>query len=37
MDYFNQAMALFSNGIITAGSLLTVWGIIQLGRCYQGT
>ncbi|WP_430596371.1 hypothetical protein [Enterococcus sp. DIV2163] len=31
MDYFNQAMSLFSNGIITAGSLLTVWGIIQLG------
>ncbi|AUB54378.1 MULTISPECIES: hypothetical protein [Enterococcus] len=31
MDYFNQAMSLFSNGVITAGSLLTVWGIIQLG------
>ncbi|WP_238699327.1 hypothetical protein [Enterococcus sp. VV15] len=31
MDYFEQAMALFSKGILASGSLLTVWGIIQLG------
>ncbi|MGM9903245.1 hypothetical protein A5844_001957 [Enterococcus sp. 10A9_DIV0425] len=35
MDYFDQAMSLFSKGIITAGSLLTVWGIIQLGTAIK--
>ncbi len=31
MDYFTKAMELFGKGVVAAGSLLTVWGIIQLG------
>ncbi|EMF0149022.1 hypothetical protein NXO50_001142 [Enterococcus hirae] len=35
MDYFEQAMSLFSKGVLASGSLLTVWGIIQLGAAIK--
>ncbi|EOH88724.1 hypothetical protein BH747_06020 [Enterococcus villorum] len=35
MDYFDQAMGLFSKGVFASGSLLTVWGIIQLGAAIK--
>ncbi|EMF0129045.1 hypothetical protein EFL14_RS09235 [Enterococcus hirae] len=35
MDYFEQAMSLFPKGVLASGSLLTVWGIIQLGAAIK--
>lgn len=31
-NMFTQAMQLLSKGVIVAGSLLTAWGLVTLGR-----
>lgn len=35
MNYFSQAMSLLSRGVLAAGALYTVWGIIQLGSAIK--
>jgi hypothetical protein len=31
VNYFNEAMSMLSKGVLAAGSLLTIWGLVQLG------